>query len=220
MFGIRRESADDAAHDQPDEPRHVELDRAGPERAESDRGALGRATPLRPAGADGDAVRERFEDLFRSTYDAVREYAARQVGLGAAEDVAAETFTTAWSRRANAPQDADAHRAWIFGIARNKVHERRRSSGRQRATEARVLSLAAPLVDEPSYDVAALDRVQRLLDRLPDDQRETLLLTVVAHLTPAEAGDVLGCSASAVTSRIHRAKATLQVVLDQEGGAA
>lgn len=47
-----------------------------------------------PAPTDG----ERFEALYRANYAAVLRYAARRSGPGAAEEVAAETFATAWRR--------------------------------------------------------------------------------------------------------------------------
>lgn len=165
-----------------------------------------------------EATPATFETLFLAIYGRVREFAARQIGLDGADDLAAATFATAWARWADAPREPDQQRAWVFGIARNKVREHIRAKGRRAALQARVRDLVRPHGDDVSGAVTAVDRSRRLLATLPVEQREAVALTVLAGLTPKEAGEVLGCSASAVTSRVHRARATLSRAIAQEAG--
>ena len=54
------------------------------------------------------------------------------------------------------------------------------------------------------------DEMQRALDQLPDELRETLLLVVVAELTHQEAADLLGIPLGTVLSRVSRARRRLR----------
>ena len=73
---------------------------------------------------------------------------------------------------------------------------------------------------------ARLDATSRRADlrialaALSDTDRELLLLVAWDGLSPAEAGQVLGLSGVASRSRLHRARARAQAVLDQTTSAA
>ena len=60
------------------------------------------------------------------------------------------------------------------------------------------------------------ERARGLLDRLPDHQRELVLLRVVAGLSAEETGNVLGMSAGAVRVAQHRAIARLRAMASEE----
>lgn len=53
----------------------------------------------------GDPVR-RFTSLYGASYGAIHAYAARRVGLEAADEIAAETFLVAWRRIRQGVADA------------------------------------------------------------------------------------------------------------------
>ena len=59
-------------------------------------------------------------------------------------------------------------------------------------------------------------RARDLLTRLPDHQRELVLLRVVAGLSAEETGNVLGMSAGAVRVAQHRALARLRAMAREE----
>jgi RNA polymerase sigma-70 factor, ECF subfamily len=108
--------------------------------------------------------------------------------------------------------------SFVFGIASHKVADAMRSAS----------SLAIPtsdLPDEPDdrpgpeeTAVACLEaeRVRALLRKLPDLQRELLVLRVLAGFTAQETGDELGMSAGAVRVAQHRALARLRVLAREE----
>jgi RNA polymerase sigma-70 factor (ECF subfamily) len=108
--------------------------------------------------------------------------------------------------------------SFVFGIASHKVADAMRSAA----------TLAIPteyLPDEPDdrpgpeeTAVACLEaeRVRALLRRLPAQQRELLVLRVLAGLTAQETGDELGMSAGAVRVAQHRALARLRVLAREE----
>ena len=171
-------------------------------------------------GADGalagDGGAEAFAAAYRLLAPQVRGFARRQVPDDLAEDVVAETFLVLWRRWADAPRTADQLRPWVFGVARNKVkhvHEQRSRQLRTVVGVAAAEPTRAPVAD-PSDRLAGDDLARWLLAQLPPAEGEAMSLTVWAGLTPSEAAEVLGCSLTALTSRLSRARARLAVALD------
>jgi RNA polymerase sigma-70 factor (ECF subfamily) len=60
------------------------------------------------------------------------------------------------------------------------------------------------------------ERVRALLRRLPRQQRELLVLRVLAGLSAQEVGNELGMSAGAVRVAQHRALARLRAIVREE----
>jgi RNA polymerase sigma-70 factor (ECF subfamily) len=60
--------------------------------------------------------------------------------------------------------------------------------------------------------------MQRALDRLPAELRETLLLVVVGELTHQEAADLLGVPLGTVLSRVSRGRSRLREFLLEAPG--
>ena len=65
-------------------------------------------------------------------------------------------------------------------------------------------------------EIAALDRARHLLAQLPDAERDAVYLTAVVGMNGPEAAAALGCSPSAITTRISRARARLRELLATE----
>jgi RNA polymerase sigma-70 factor (ECF subfamily) len=166
-------------------------------------------------------AQSEFTELFRSTYPPVRAYLLRMVGTTEAEDLTAEVFTTVWARWAHVPAEPTVRRAWVFGVAHNKVLELIRARQRGRGLLLRLAhhprDASSPGSDE---SVVALQRTRDLLEMLSPSERDAVALTALAGLSSAEAATVLDCSVSAVTSRVSRARQRLQTVLtsEMEGG--
>jgi RNA polymerase sigma-70 factor (ECF subfamily) len=64
-----------------------------------------------------------------------------------------------------------------------------------------------------------LDALKAALAALPDDQRQVMLLRLVAGLTPGEVAERLGRSVDAVHALQHRARRRLREELTQSGWA-
>ncbi|KUO02554.1 RNA polymerase sigma factor [Streptomyces caeruleatus] len=165
---------------------------------------------------------EAFAALFDRHVDAVHRYVARRLGSEVADDLVAETFTTAFQQRHCYDPDrgagADA-RPWLFGIATNLVGRHRRAEARRFKAMARVPALADH--DEPLADRAA-DRVVALAVRrelaaalaaLPARHRDVLLLVAWGDLGYGEAAQALGIPVGTVRSRLHRARSKLREAL-------
>lgn len=61
------------------------------------------------------------------------------------------------------------------------------------------------------------DQMQRALDRLPHELRESLLLVVVGELTHQQAADLLGVPLGTILSRVSRGRKRLRQYLMAAG---
>ena len=177
-------------------------------------GEIARAAPM-----DAALLHERH-------LDAVFAYVSRRVASRAeAEDITAEVFGAAFSGLAGFR--GSSHLAWLLGIARRKIadHLRKRKGRRESLTSelagnddaqnalleqsggqnSLIAQSPAQLVERQE----AHQHVRALIDALPADQREALLLQYVEELTMAEIGVVMGRSAKAVNSLLQRARANI-----------
>jgi DNA-directed RNA polymerase specialized sigma24 family protein len=99
--------------------------------------------------ADSLSRPELFRVLFDRHYGRVRRYAWARIGAGG-EDVAAETFTIAFARRARYDTTRPDAVPWLLGIATNLIR-------RQHRVERRRLQLLAALGGErPDNSIAAI----------------------------------------------------------------
>jgi len=157
---------------------------------------------------DGD--RERFEALFGTYYGAVVRYAVRRVGQDTSGEVVAETFTVAWRRLDQIPDNA---LPWLYATARRVVaNELRRRSRAVRLGE-RLAAQQVDAVADHAGPLAESLRVQAALDSLSERDREVLRLSAWEQLPTADAASVLGCSESAYKVRLHRARRRVGLLL-------
>ncbi|GAA4207178.1 RNA polymerase sigma factor [Streptosporangium oxazolinicum] len=162
-------------------------------------------------------------DLFAVLYDRyfveIHRYAAGRLGSQIADDVAAETFLVAFRRRESFDPARGTVRPWLYGIATNLVAQHRRSEMRrlealQRAPvtgeadeghEERVAArLAAAGVQGP---------LASALRRLPDGDRDVLLLVALADLSYEEVSQTLRIPFGTVGSRLNRVRRKLRTAL-------
>jgi RNA polymerase sigma-70 factor, ECF subfamily len=108
--------------------------------------------------------------------------------------------------------------SFVFGIASHKIADALRSAIRA-AVPTEDLPDGPderPGPEETVVRYIEAERARGLLDRLPDHQRELVLLRVVAGLSAEETGNVLGMSAGAVRVAQHRAIARLRAMASEE----
>ena len=159
-----------------------------------------------------DHVRHGEAAAFEVLYD---RYSAGILGfcrhmLGSvadAEDAVQHTFIAAHSD-IQRHERRDLHvKAWLYTIARNRCLSMLRAR-REHASEDAADVVTDNLVDdiEQRADLRAL-----LADvsRLPDDQREALVLSEIGDLSHSDIGAVLGCEVSKVKSLVFQARTAL-----------
>lgn len=143
-------------------------------------------------------------------------YARRRVPAEEAADVVSETFLTAWRRLDILPEDSAP---WLFGVARKVVANHRRSLRRREALRTRARDDASRrlhLAPDPADQVEARMAIRSALRRLPERDREALMLVAWDGLDAASAAAAMGSTPSALAVRLHRARQRLGRELAKE----
>jgi RNA polymerase sigma-70 factor (ECF subfamily) len=105
---------------------------------------------------------------------------------------------------------------WLFKIVRNAWIDEVRS--RKRRNQVFVAEEAGEEVGSDAMEQASnAMSVQSAMARLPEDQRTAVSLVLVEGLPYKEAADVLDIPIGTLTSRLARARAALQTLLEAEG---
>ena len=170
----------------------------------------------RPAASEGHITGPAaFEAAFQQNFSPVYRFIARRVGPALAEDLAAETFATAYRRRASFDPRRASLRSWLYGIAANLVRNHWRAEQHLLALDARLLpevdaSGSAEAVDDRVTAAMLAPRLATALAQLTADQRDVLLLCAWAELSHEEIAAVLGVAPGTVRSRLSRARAALR----------
>jgi RNA polymerase sigma factor (sigma-70 family) len=178
---------------------------------------LSDAAAIAAACSDPDA----FTVVFERHFDAIHRYLCARVGDAAGDELAAEVFLRAFDARGRYEKSFADARPWLFGIAINLVHRRRRDERRQLAAYTRV---GMPPDHQPGdADVHARVDARRLapaaadaLARLATRDRDALLLHVWGELTYEQVAQATKVPVGTVRSRINRARTALRAALDIE----
>jgi RNA polymerase sigma-70 factor (ECF subfamily) len=163
-----------------------------------------------------------FVAVFDRHFDTIHRYLARRVGPDVADDLASETFTTAFRLRDRYDLTRSDARPWLFGIATNLVRHHRRSEGRRLRAYSRLdggqpSDPEADQVAERVDAARAAPRIADALSRIPAADRDALLLLAWADLRYDEIAVALEIPVGTVRSRIHRARKRLRELLGSTG---
>jgi len=152
-----------------------------------------------PAAGDGRvASPDGFEAAFREYFPLVYRFIARRVGPAIAEDLAAETFATAYRRRAVFDPGRGSLRSWLLGIAANLVRSHWRAEQHLLDLDARLVPEIEPVDDSSAADqrlAAALlaPRLAAALGQLTADRGTTPTPRPGARSQPRSARPTSGC---------------------------
>jgi RNA polymerase sigma-70 factor (ECF subfamily) len=128
-----------------------------------------------------------------------------------AEDVAQETFVTAWIR-IGAFHGKSSLRAWLCGIAYHKALTRQRGFRRREQRHQRAGALTEAWEDLRPVAGMRTD-VQAAMARLPPDQRAVVALCLGSDFSDAEAARALNKPLGTVKSHLRRGRAALAAQL-------
>lgn len=163
----------------------------------------------------------RFGMIFERHAGEILRYAHARLGPDLAQDVLAETFLAAFSRRTHYDRSRTDARPWLYGIAIRQIGRHRRAEQRAARALARVPAetVTRDFGDRSAERVTAQQlrpRLGAVLSGLPRQDRELLLLIAWAGLSYEESAQALGMPVSTVRSRLHRIRAKTRQAL---GGA-
>jgi len=165
---------------------------------------------------DEDAMRT----IFRAYQPMLVRYLRHRAG-DAAEDLASDTWLAVAQGLPRFVGGPDELRAWLFAVARNKIVDHYRSAGRRVPLVERDdrddcdshIGLGATVVEDHAEVVSARldaqESIRRLVEHLPADQAEVVLLRVVGDLSVAQVAQIMGRSAGSVRVLQHRALKSL-----------
>ena len=172
------------------------------------------ATLLTAAQAGGEWAYER---LYRSLAPAVAGY-LRVQGAADPDDLTSEVFERAFANIGGFSGGEAKFRSWVFTIAHHRLtDERRRAARRPVRADGEVPELAAGDVEDEAVRRLATERVRRLCEGLAPDQRDVLLLRMLACLTVEEIAQALGKSPGAVKALQRRGLAALRRQMAGQG---
>jgi RNA polymerase sigma factor (sigma-70 family) len=160
----------------------------------------------------------RFRAIFNVAYPALGRYALyRGVSKADAEDLVGATLEVAWRRIDDIP--ADDPLPWLYAVARNLLMNMQRRNRRDAALIARLPAPEAdPAHEGKSHDVDH-EKVRAALNSLSEDDQELLKLVAWDGLAPSQVAVVLGVSAVATRTRLHRARRRLAARLELDDAA-
>lgn len=137
------------------------------------------------------------------------------------DDVTSEVFLQVFRDLGRFTGDEAGFRAWVFTIARRRVLDDHRRRARQPVTqpllcEAAAANLVGGDVELDALRVLGDERVEAMLADLTDDQREVVVLRIVADLSLKQVAAATGRSLTAVKAIQHRALDALRRSLAAE----
>jgi RNA polymerase sigma-70 factor (ECF subfamily) len=155
--------------------------------------------------ARNEPVNEGFANGVLASVTSLRAFAISLTrDADQAEDLVQETLLRAISKHEQFV-DGTNLQAWLFTILRNQFFSEHRKSLRE--VEDGDGSYAASMIALPDQeDRVMIHDLEAALDKLPEGQREAIMLVGVDGLSYEEAAQVLGCAVGTVKSRVNRAR--------------
>jgi len=171
---------------------------------------------------------EAFKEIVRRNQQRVYSIIFRLVGNHAdSEDLVQEVFLRVF-RTAKTYRPMARFSTWLYRIATNVALNaiRARRKGRTISLEM-TMSNSDDDVGHPwqvgdkhdrppeshIYQKELIDRINKALEALPENQRISFILSKYEHLSYREIADILGCSTMAVKSLLTRARCNLRDAL-------
>ncbi len=164
------------------------------------------------AGAQrGD--RAAFGRLVERHYDFIHRVAWRWSGRKAdAEDIAQEVCVRL-GRAIAGYRGGGAFTTWLYAMTMNAARDRMRKGARESAKAAAFGVHALVEGQGPQEPDDQADRLWAAVRKLPDKQRDAVLLVYGEGLSHAGAADAMACAEATVSWHIHEAKKRLKALL-------
>ncbi len=151
------------------------------------------------------AVEEDWDALYAEQLPRVYNFFRYRVGDGpVAEDLTSLTFEKAWRARHRYRRDLAGFGTWLYAIARNVAHDHFRGRRVHAPLEAAADMPAGPTPEEIAERRSDFERLSRLLETLPDRERDLVALKYGAGMTNRAIAKATGLSESNVGTILHR----------------
>jgi len=150
-----------------------------------------------------------FKRELLSTLPSLRAFAVSLCGKhDKADDLVQDTVMKAWAKQSSFEMGTNI-KAWLFTILRNEFYSQMRKRGRE-VQDSEGTFTERMAVHPSQYGMMDLRDFKRALDRLPDDQREAIILIGASGFSYEEAAEICDCAIGTMKSRVSRARTRLQ----------
>jgi RNA polymerase sigma-70 factor (ECF subfamily) len=160
-----------------------------------------------PEKAMADKAQFEYEQLYRAHAHAVYAYCLRRTTTDEAKDAMADVFVVAWRRFEDMPK-GDGALPWLYGVARNVLSDKQRSARRRDRLFVRAVSNFEASVPGPEAQIVRRSEhedVISALGRLPEKDREIVLLVQWEGISREKVAEMMYLSRSAIDKRIAKA---------------
>ena len=174
--------------------------------------------------SDGEVVarvlegeRDAFRVLVQRHQDMLYGHAVRMTGQGdVAADLVQESLVKAYTSLDRC-RNPDRFGAWAFRIVSNRCKDYLKNVRRSNVALDDVGPVAGGMDPEDDLERGELrSRLDRALERLPVDQREAFVMKHEEDRSYGEMAELVGTSVGALKMRVHRARETLQELLEED----
>jgi RNA polymerase sigma-70 factor (ECF subfamily) len=175
------------------------------------------------AASEGDL--EAFGDFYDENAEDLLSYFYRRTACPeTSADLTAETFATVLESLGKFRPAAGSGRAWLYGIARNKLKRFLRwrrvdTRSRTRLGMRAIIDLDAESrerIEEDDYINSLAGRLSAVLDGMSPKLADAVKLRIGSNLRYDEVADRLGCSQDAARARVARGLKVLGQRFEEE----
>ncbi len=155
--------------------------------------------------ARSPAREEDWDALYAEQLPRVYNFLRYRVGDGTvAEDLTALVFEKAWVARHRSRRDLAAFGTWLFAIARHAAVDHFRARRDHAPLEAAAGVGGGPTPEDLAERRSDFERLARLLETLPERERDLVALKYGGGLTNRAIAKMTGLSESNVGTILHR----------------
>jgi RNA polymerase sigma-70 factor (ECF subfamily) len=157
----------------------------------------------------------RFAELYESNFERVYAYVVRRVGDRAeTEDLTSEVFHHALSNLKRFEWRGIPFAAWLFRIAGNLISDRWQRKSRENVVDEPEMIESAPASGAELEEVERRATLFRLVDTLPAEQRQVVVLRFVEEKSIKEVAREIRKTEGAVKQLQFRALTSLRARME------
>ncbi len=134
-----------------------------------------------------------------------------------ADDLVQETLVKAWKNQSSFAEGSNL-KAWLFTILRNTYLSERRKRKHEVEDQDGMLAEQLSVHGAQSGHMDMID-FSKAFAKLPDDQKEALILIGAEGFSYEEAALMCGCAIGTIKSRVNRARGKLCEYMGVDGAA-
>jgi len=189
----------------------------------------GQPQPTNPAPVADEVLIQRLRDgdlpagevLVKRHYEPLMRYLQRLAGAQVAEELHQQTWVSVLDHidRFDPATAGGGFKAWLFRIATNKANDHWRSRGRENVAKEGLKLItdeALPDAARPMESSEQEEKLRKMIDLLPENQRQVLVLRYYSNLKFVEIAEILGCPLNTALGRMHKAILKLRQMMGED----